>query len=196
MGVCCCCCCADVPVASNTPESVIKNAIRRTERTPRLFRGRVVPGSSENIERRKPLGRPQLDFDLSPRAVVLLVCRLISEDILVSKLHPDLIGNVGQLAYISYRKAPPTGNLRHFRKQRRPVQLFVGPRPNADRIENADCIELAIGFLPVVLYVVLIVPAMIISSVGYDEQGSFGVVCTPHLASTQVVRIEQCSASG
>ncbi len=35
---------------------------------------------------------------------------------------------------------------------------------------------------------------MIITPIGYDEQGPFGVMCTPHLAETQIDRIEQSGA--
>ena len=36
---------------------------------------------------------------------------------------------------------------------------------------------------------------MIISSIGYDEQGAFGVMCTPHLAQPEVNGVEQRGAA-
>ncbi len=113
---------------------------------------------------------------------------------MVSELHSDLRGNVGQFAKISHRKDTASGHFRHLGKQRGPFQFFRRSGTYADRIEDADCVELAVGFFQIVLYVALIVPTMIIPSIRYDEQGPFAVVCTPHLAQPEVDGIQERGA--
>src|SRR6516165_10776052 len=76
-------------------------------------------------------------------------------------------------------------------KQRRAVELFRRTIAITKRVKNADGIELSVGFLHEPLDIVLVIPTMIIASIGEDEQGTFGVMCTPHLAEAEVDRVEQ-----
>src|SRR5208337_4406426 len=85
----------------------------------------------------------------------------------------------------------PTRQFRDFTEQRRPVELLRRSITISKRVKNADGIELSIRFSDQALDIVLVVPAMIIASIGKDEQGTFGVVCTPHLAEAQVDGIQQ-----
>src|SRR3974390_1086453 len=76
-------------------------------------------------------------------------------------------------------------------KERRTVELFRRTIAITKRVKNADVIELSIGFFHEPLDIVLVIPTMIITSIGEDEQGTFGVVCTPHLAKAKIDCIEE-----
>src|SRR6516225_8461235 len=78
-------------------------------------------------------------------------------------------------------------------KQRRTVELFRRTIAITKRVKNADGIELSVGFLHEALDIVLVVPTMIIASIGENEQGTFGVMCTPHLAQTKVDSVQKGS---
>src|SRR5580700_6081215 len=84
-----------------------------------------------------------------------------------------------------------TGKVRNFGKQRRAVEFFGRPIAISERVENADSVELSIRFLDQALDIVLVVPTMIIASIGKDEQGAFGVPCTPHLGEAKIDGIEE-----
>src|SRR6516164_6741826 len=76
-------------------------------------------------------------------------------------------------------------------KQRRTVKRFRRTIARPKRVKNGDGTELTIGFLHEPREVVLVIPTMRIASIGEDEQGTFGVMCTPHLAEPEVDRVEQ-----
>jgi len=61
------------------------------------MRGRVVAGPGVDVERRKALGRAQLDLDLAPARVVSVIARFVTQYILISQLHADLGRNVRQI---------------------------------------------------------------------------------------------------
>src|SRR6516164_1919312 len=84
-----------------------------------------------------------------------------------------------------------TREFRDLGKKRRTVELFRRTIAITKRVKNADGIELSVGFFHEPLDIVLVIPTMIISSIGEDEQGTFGVVCTPHLAEAKVDCIEE-----
>src|SRR5208337_1772877 len=86
---------------------------------------------------------------------------------------------------------PATRQFCNFGEQRRAVELFRRTISISKRVVDADGIELGVGFLYQPLDIVLVVPTMIISSIGKDEQGAFGVVCTPHLAESQVDSVQK-----
>src|SRR5208283_30699 len=86
-----------------------------------------------------------------------------------------------------------TSQFRDFTEQRRPVELLRRSTTISKRVKNADGIKLSIRFSDQALDIVLVVPTMIITSIGKDEQGTFGVVCTPHLAEAQVDGIQKRS---
>src|SRR5208283_394990 len=88
-------------------------------------------------------------------------------------------------------KNAATSQFRNFTEQRRPVELLRRSTPIPKRVKNADGIELGIRFSDQALDIVFVVPTMIITSIGKDEQGTFGVVCTPHLAEAEVDGIEK-----
>src|SRR5215469_3756298 len=88
-----------------------------------------------------------------------------------------------------------TGKFRNLGEQRWAVQLFRGTVPVAKRVEDADGIELGVGFPDQALDVVLVVPTMIIPSIGKNQQGTLGVMCTPHLAETQIDGVQERRAA-
>src|SRR5258706_224677 len=62
--------------------------------------------------------------------------------------------------------------------------------PILEGVKNDDGIELGIRFPDEPLDVLLGVPAIIIATVGYDQQGSFSGVCPSHLTESQINGIE------
>jgi len=84
-----------------------------------------------------------------------------------------------------------TREFRDLGKKRGTVELFRRTIAITKRVKNADGIELRIGFFHEPLDIVLVVPTMIIASIGEDEQGTFSVVCTPHLAKAEIDSIEE-----
>src|ERR1700730_17182037 len=190
-----CDCCASAPVARHTLRAARKNTMMKAVERPWLLGWRVVAGLSKDVEGWEPFGRLEFDFDLPPETIALCIARFVSQDILVTELHPDLCRYIGQFADIGHGKNSSSGHLGHFGQQRRTVEFFAGSRTNPDRVVNTDCIELAVGFFQEILYIVLTVATMIITPIGYDEQGPFGVMCTPHLAQPQIDRIEQCRSA-
>src|SRR5215469_9939370 len=84
-----------------------------------------------------------------------------------------------------------TREFRNFGEQRRAIQLFRGAIPIPKRVEDSDGIELGIGFLDQALDIVFVVPTMIIPSIRKNEQGTFGVMCTPHLAEPQINSVQK-----
>src|SRR5271157_1089825 len=84
-----------------------------------------------------------------------------------------------------------SSQFRNFTEQRRSVELLRRSTTISERVKKSDGIELGIRFFDQALDIVLVVPTMIITSIGKDEQGTFGVVCTPHLAEAQVDGIQQ-----
>ena len=140
---------------------------RRTYRVcrPRLLGGHEIAGFCINGKGREPFGWPHLDLDLSPRAIVLRVTWFVSQNILVSQLHPDLCDYIRQFVNVPNREGSPASHLGHFGKQRWPSELLARSGANVDWIVDTDCVKLAVGLFQEVLYVVLIVPTMVVSPV-------------------------------
>src|SRR5260370_2661810 len=80
---------------------------------------------------------------------------------------------------------------RCFAEQRGAVELLRGSAAILEGVKNADGIELGIRFPHEPLDVLLAVPAIIIATVGYDQQGSFSGVCPSHLTESQINGIQQ-----
>jgi hypothetical protein len=78
-------------------------------------------------------------------------------------------------------------------QQRGAVQFFCRAISITKRIIEANGIELGIGFLDQPLDIVLVVPTMIIPPIREYEQGTFSVVCTPHLTESQVDSVQEGS---
>src|SRR5262245_5867368 len=127
---------------------------------------RVVTGFGEDVERREPLGSAQLDLDLAPPRVMRLVTRMVSQNILVTQLHANLGGDVREILEPLDGENPSAGHIGNVGQQRRPVQFFRGPIAISKRVENSDGIELSVCFFYEPLDVALVVPTMIIPSVG------------------------------
>src|SRR5260370_28964321 len=90
--------CASAPAQNSSIENA--NSVRKPRRAETnessVARG-VVAGLRVHVERRKPLGCAQLDFDLSPARVMCLVAWPISHYILLFQLHADFRRNVRKL---------------------------------------------------------------------------------------------------
>ena len=120
---------------------------------------------------------------------------MIAQNILVTQLHSDLGGDVRKVVQILDRENTASGHVRDFGKQGGPIQLFRRPAAISARFINSDGVELAIGFLNQPLDIALVVPTMIIASIGDDEQGPLGVMCTPELAEAQIDGIQEGGAA-
>jgi len=99
-----CDCCATAPVARHTLRAARKNAMMEVAKRPWLLSWRVVAGLCEDVEGREPFGRLEFDFNFAPDAIALRVARFISQNILVTELHPDFCRNIGQFADIGHGK--------------------------------------------------------------------------------------------
>src|SRR4029077_1321676 len=141
----------------------------------RLLSRRVVSRLGVNVKWRKPFGREQLDLDFAPGAIVTHIAWFISEDILVTQLHSNLSGNIGQVAQAGDGEDAATGHLREFRKQAGSVAL-LGGSPHIVDIKNSHGVELAVCFLQEVPDVRFVLTPMIISPIGDDEQGTLAVL--------------------
>src|SRR5271165_6399022 len=172
------------------PETKDAGLKTRATKALRLVAGCVVAGLVVYRERWQAAGGAELDFNLAPARVVRFVAWMISQDILISQLHADLGSDVRQIFQLFHRENAPTGQFRDFAEQGRPVALFQRAIAIADRIKDADGIELGVGFLHQALDIAFVVSTVIISPIRQDEQGAFGVVCTTHFAKAQVDRVQ------
>src|SRR5713101_937718 len=160
-----------------------------------LVAGGVIAGFCENIERWQSLRRMHLNFNLPPTRIVRFIARLVSQNILIAKLHPDLGSDIWQIIQIFDGENAPASHLGHFGEQRGTVKLLRRAIAIREGIENADRVELSIRFLHETLDVVLVVAAMIIAAVRYDEQGAFGVVCAAHLAEPEIDGVKKSGSA-
>src|SRR5208283_2824943 len=87
----------------------------------------------------------------------------------------------------------PASQFGDIGEQRWTVEFLCCAIAIAKRVIKANGIELGICFLDQPLDIVLIVSTMIIASIGKDEQGTFGVVCTPHLRETEIHSVQEGS---
>jgi len=85
------------------------------------------------------------------------------------------------------------GQFGEFGEKRRTVEFFRRAIAITKRVINTDGVELGVRFLHEPLDIVLVVPTMIIASIGENQQGTFGVMCTPHLAQTKVDSVQKGS---
>src|ERR1700674_402615 len=131
-----------------------------------LMAGGVVAGFCVDVERRQSFRRMHLDFNFAPTSIVRFITRPVSQNILIAQLHADFRGDVRQIIQILDGKDSPPGHFRDFRQQRGTVQFFRSAVPVGEWIEYADSVKLGIRFLHQTLDIALVVPAMIISSVG------------------------------
>src|SRR5260370_26092016 len=136
--ICVCDCCARAPVARHTPIPIRKNVMRKAVRRPRLLVGGVVAGLRKYIKGREPFRRFEFNLDLSPNTLLLRIARFVSQNILVTELHPDFCSYIGQFADIANGENSSSGHLGHFRKQRRAIQLLACSRTNPNRVINTD----------------------------------------------------------
>jgi len=118
-------------------------------------------------KRRESVWRAQLDFDLSPLAVMHAVRRTVPDNVLIAELHTYLHGDVGQLIQIANSESAATGHVRQAVQEFRTI-LFLRRGASA-RFEQPDGVNLDIGFPDKFSDVPLGVPTVIISPVGYDE---------------------------
>src|SRR5271154_3266757 len=88
-----------------------------------------------------------------------------------------------------------SGEFCNFGEERRAVELFRSTIAITKRVVDADGIELGVGFLDEALDVALVVPTVIIPSIGKNQQGTFRVVCSPHLAEAEINGVEQRGAA-
>ena len=85
------------------------------------------------------------------------------------------------------------GQFGEFGEKRRAVEFFRRAIAITKRVVDTDGVELGVCFLDEPLDIVLVVPTMIIASIGENQQGAFGVMCTPHLAQTKVDSVQKGS---
>src|SRR5229473_3322232 len=154
-------CCAWAPLPVHTPASASRMREVKRETRFSLVAGGIVARLGVHVEGGQSPGRAQLDLDLPPAGIALMIACLISQNILIAQLHSDFRRRIGQVVQVLHRENPPAGQLRQFAQQRMPVQFFRCA-PVTHRVVDADGIELNVGLLDEVLDVAFRVPTMII----------------------------------
>src|SRR5713226_9561996 len=188
------CCASARPPLHRSPAARRTVTVTRP-RSASLVGGCVVARFGVHVEGRKRLGGMlQFDADLSPFSIARVIAWFVSHHILVTQLHADFRRRIWQVVQVVHRKRSPARHLGQFAQQRRSVQFLRCAVAIAHGLVDADGVQLNVRLLDVVPDVAFVIPAMIIASIRYDEQGPFGVVCTPHLAQAEVDGIEQCRA--
>ena len=140
----------------------------------------------------QPLRRNELHFYFAPPAIFGLVLWTVAEYILVAQLYSNLSRHVGQFIGIGYGKHPPTRDLRDLRQKRRPGNFF---RLGGAQAENADGINLHVGFLHHRFDLVFRVAAVVVATVRNDQKSLLGIMGVFHLAYAHVDGVEQRGAS-
>ena len=110
---------------------------------------------------------------------------------MISQLHANLGGDVRKVLEAFDRKNASAGHIGDVGQQRGAVQLLRSPATITKRVKDANRIELGVRLFHQPLDIALVVPTMIVTPIGYDEQGPFGVLGTPHLAEPKIDCIEQ-----
>jgi len=153
----------------------------------------VVAGLGVDGQGREALGRTEFDLDLAPAGVVSVIAWSVSEYILVAQLHADLGRDVREIIKMLNGEDATARQFGQLSEKRGTVEFFRRTIAITKRVVNADGVELGVRFLNEALDIVLVVPTMIIASIGENEQGTFGVMCTPHLAQTKVDSVQKGS---
>src|ERR1700722_5414071 len=124
-----------------------------------------------------------------------LITRAVSQNVLIAQFRTNLCGDVRQLVRIRYFKRTATGQFCHFIEQSGPIEFLRRSITVVQGVKNADRVQLGICFSHESPDIALVVSAMVISSVGYDEQSPFAVSSGLHLAEAQIDPIEERSAT-
>ena len=124
-----------------------------------------------------------------------LITRPIPQNILVAQLRADLRSDVRQVVYILDAESAPAGEFCHFIEQRGAIEFLRSAAAISERLKYADGLQLSIRLPHQPLDIFLAVPAVVISSVRDDQQGSFAVSSGAHFAQAQIDRIEKRSAA-
>src|SRR5580692_2999090 len=179
-------------------ETISKKAVvsenERMARSALVGRG-VVAGLRVDRKGRKSFRSAQLDLNFAPTRIMGVIAWFVSQNILVAQLHADLGRNVRKIIKMLDGENAAARQFRNLRQERRTVELLWRAIAITKGVVNADGIELGIGFLNQPLDIAFVVPTMIIPSIGKNEQGTLGVMCTPHLAKAEVDGVQQGGAA-
>ncbi len=100
-----------------------------------------------------------------------------------------LVAMSGKIVQILHGEGPPPGHSRQIVQKRRAGSFLW--RRAAIGFKKPNGVDLHIRFLHELADVRFAVPTMIISPIGYDEQSFLGVVCSLHLAQSEVNAVEK-----
>src|SRR3954471_3623383 len=171
------CCCAKTKVAGSTSAAarrMIKN---------RLLRGCIVARFRIDIQVRESFRRRQLDLDLPPLAILRRVLWTVAKHVLVAQFDADLGGHVAELARGIDGERSPAGDLGDLAQQLGAKTLFLRA---GVRIEDADGVDLHVGFFHDALDLALGVAAAVVAAIGDDEQRLLAVVRVAHLVHAEI----------
>src|SRR5215472_476216 len=94
----------------------------------------------------------------------------IPQYVLISKLQADLRSDIRQFVEVIGRENATACHLRDFTQEGGAVELFHSAAAIPKRVKDTDRIQLSIGFFHQPLDFTFIVAAMVIASIGQDEQ--------------------------
>src|SRR5215467_10554396 len=137
---------------------------------------------------RQALWRIELNLNLAPVAVFILVVWTVPEHILVAQLYSYLGCYIGQFIGITDGEQTPAGHLRDIVEQDRTVDLLLLA---GHRAEDTDGINLDIGFLHHGFDLIFRVAAVVIAAVRDDQQGLLAVAGILHLTDPHVDSVKK-----
>jgi hypothetical protein len=133
----------------------------------------------------------QLHRHLAVLPVALLVLRPEADQVLVAEFRADLGGNVRHLVHILHRILAPPGLLGDLRQQPRSRGFFRCPAAIRSAFENSHGVDLDVRFAHQVLDFRLRVAAVVVPSVGDQQQGLARIPGLSHFVQTQVHGVQK-----
>src|SRR5690349_8770252 len=140
-----------------------------------LLRRRIVSKTIKRFQRRQAARLHKLHLDVTVLAIAHRVLRRVIEHILVAQLDADLGGDIGQLIDVLHVVTASSRQLSHFTEETRAGQLLGSSAAGPDRFKDSDSVYLYIGFPNRILYLAFGVAAVVIASIGNDQDGFAGI---------------------
>src|SRR5664279_3555831 len=176
-------------VVAVCPTVRVSRKIKATARTKKLLlRGCIVSRFGVNVQRRQALGRIQSHFDLSPLAIPRWISGTVSQNVLVTQFNPDLGGHVCQLVGVSDGEGAAPRDIRYLRQQLGALALFGSLEIT---VIEADTVNLHVCLFDHRLDFSFGVAAMVVASVGDDEECLLLVLGLAHAVHAQIDSVQQ-----
>src|SRR5712692_2565229 len=148
------------------------------------LRRSVVAALGVDAKRARQLPGPlQLDLDFVPLSIPSHTPGTVAKQILIAQHDTDALGHAGQIVRIINAKSVPSGYFAHGVQQLRTQGLFQGHELT---VIYADGIDHYISLFYQRRNFPLGIAAVVVTSIGDDEQGFPLILGLAHLADSQV----------